>query len=76
MLYIYIYIYVSLSLSLSIYIYTHTYVYVYIYIYICSEVIGMLEVIEGDFQRTVSETEAAEKQAAQDRFRFVTKLEL
>jgi transcription antitermination factor NusG len=35
-------------------------------------VIGMLEVIEGDFQRTISETEAAEKQAAQDHLAFMT----
>ena len=31
----------------------------------------MLEVIEGDFQRTVSETEKAEKQAAQDHAAFL-----
>mmetsp|Transcript_54427 Transcript_54427/g.160057 ORF Transcript_54427/g.160057 Transcript_54427/m.160057 type:complete len:750 (-) Transcript_54427:30-2279(-) len=35
-------------------------------------VIGMLEVIEGDFQRTISETEKAEKQAAQDHTAFMT----
>mmetsp|Transcript_12838 Transcript_12838/g.33020 ORF Transcript_12838/g.33020 Transcript_12838/m.33020 type:complete len:741 (-) Transcript_12838:2-2224(-) len=35
-------------------------------------VIGMLEVIEGDFTRTVTETEAAEKQAEQDHLEFMT----
>ena len=43
--------------------------------YMCTsetKVIGMLEVIEGDFQRTISETEKAEKQAAQDHTAFMT----
>merc|ERR1719361_3121329 len=35
-------------------------------------VIGMLEVIESDFKRTVSETEAAEEQARQDHVAFLT----
>jgi len=36
-------------------------------------VIGLLEVIRSDFQRTVTETEAAEREAVQDHIDFTTK---
>jgi len=35
-------------------------------------IVGMLQVIEGDFTRTISETEAAEAQAQQDHLQFMT----
>lgn len=38
-------------------------------------VIGMLEVIEGDFKRTIKETESAEKRARDDHFDFLTETE-
>lgn len=38
-------------------------------------VIGMLEVIEGDFKRTITETEKSEKKAKDDHFNFLTETE-
>merc|ERR1719313_276270 len=38
-------------------------------------VIGMLEVIEGDFKRTITETEKSEKKARDDHFNFLTETE-
>jgi len=35
-------------------------------------IIGMMEVIQSDFERTISETKKAEKQAAQDHLEFMT----
>lgn len=38
-------------------------------------VIGMLEIIEGDFERTITETQKSEKKAEDDHFNFLTETE-
>merc|ERR1719456_1650539 len=39
-------------------------------------IIGMMEVIQSEFERTISETQAAEKQAVQEHLEFTTETQM